>query len=60
LICSCQGWLFRYSRTVSCAKLEWQSTADSAARISFSRMAVGATAQPTRTPAAKVLENVPR
>ena len=60
MICSSQGWVFRYSRTVSWEKLEWHSTADSAARISFSLMAVGATAQPTRRPAAMVLENEPR
>ena len=52
--------MVRYSRTVSWEKLEWHSTADSAARISLSLIAAGATAQPTRTPAAKVLENVPR
>ena len=36
------------------------STAASFARMSFSRMACGASAHPTRKPGARVLENVPR
>ena len=36
------------------------STAASLARMSFSRMACGASAQPTRKPGARVFEKVPR
>ena len=60
LTCSRHGWLARYSRTMSWARLEWHSTADSAASTSLSLIPGGASAQPTRSPGAIVLENVPR
>ena len=58
--CSRHGCVARYSRTMSWARLEWQSTADSAASTSRSRIPGGAATQPTRRPGAMVLENVPR
>ena len=48
--CSCQAWPVRYSRTMSCARLEWHSTAASAASTSLSLIPGGARAQPTRSP----------
>ena len=54
------GWVARYSEIVSWVKFDGHSVAVSLASTSFSRTPCGATAQPTRRPAAMVLENVPR
>ena len=52
--------LARYAETAIWLNDGGQSVADSWASTSFSRTACGASAQPTRKPGEKVLENDPR
>jgi hypothetical protein len=55
-ICARQSVLERYSATTSWLNELGERIADSAARMSFSRIACGASAHPTRNPGARVLE----
>ena len=55
-----QSCLSRYAETAIWENDGGHSVADSWASTSFSRTACGASAQPTRKPGAKVLENDPR
>ena len=57
LICSCQSCVRGSGETTSWVNAGGQSMADSAARTSLSRIAGGASTQPTRSPEANVLEN---
>ena len=60
LIWPCQSCWARYAETAIWVNDGGHSVADSWASTSFSRTACGASAQPTRMPGEKVLENDPR
>ena len=60
LIWPCQSCVERYAETAIWLNAGGHSVADSWASTSFSRTACGASAQPTRMPGEKVLENEPR
>ncbi len=59
-ICPRQSAVDRYSEITVCVNELGDRMAASFAKTSFSRIACGATAHPTRSPGASVLENVPR